>query len=159
LAAGAATATYTVVDRCVVSPTVAGNELPIDDNHSPAKPSATAVPADHRDRASKPQDNHRGATPSATEGSSQPDDDHSSGVDEVERYVADDGTRASDEHRSGGSEATRTEATEDRHGATAATTTAPAAVDGQGTSGRGADDRDTGPGTDDHGGEHQRGSP
>jgi hypothetical protein len=51
LTAGTGAAAYAVVGHSTVSPTVAGNDQPIDDNHSPVPSSRPLEPGDDRGEA------------------------------------------------------------------------------------------------------------
>jgi uncharacterized membrane protein YgcG len=65
---GTGAAAYAVVGHSTVSPTVAGNDLPIDDNHSPVPTSRPAEPGDDRGRDGAPA-------------TVEPGDDHGTGAE------------------------------------------------------------------------------
>ena len=65
LTAGTGAAAYAVVGQTTVSPTVTGNDLPIDDNHSSPPSTRTPQPGDDHGRAAEPGDD-RGNDGAAT---------------------------------------------------------------------------------------------
>jgi hypothetical protein len=69
LTAGTGAAAYAVVGHSTVSPTVTGNDLPIDDNHSPTPTS----------RSPQPRDDRGGEKTPATGTHVEPGDDHGHG--------------------------------------------------------------------------------
>src|SRR5690348_13164399 len=83
LMAGTGAAAYAVVGHETVSPTIAGNNLPIDDNHSPTVTPRTPEPGDDHGRTSEPGDDHgRTAEPGDDRGSAtEPGDDRGSATE------------------------------------------------------------------------------
>ena len=119
LTTGTGVAAYAVVGHETISPTVAGNDLPIDDNHSPVVTVRTAEPGDDRGRTVEPGDD-RGRTVEPGDdrggavepgddrgGAVEPGGDRTTGVDDGARHGAATPTSATtpDDHggRSGGS--------------------------------------------------------
>lgn len=117
LTAGTGAAAYAVVGQETVSPTITGNDLPIDDNHSPTVTARTTEPGDDRGTAvapgddrgttAEPGDDRGGAEPGDDRGGFEPGDDRSTGVDDGARHGGSTGTTApatADDHGgSGGS--------------------------------------------------------
>jgi hypothetical protein len=127
------TAAYAAVGQGVLSPTTAGNVLPIDDNHSPITAIATRSddrgrtpePGDDRGQAAEPGDDRGGATAAGAARAATP---------------TDHGTR-------GGGSDDPTPAPRDHGGLTPAATTAPGAATH-------TDNRGRGGGSDDGSGHH-----
>ena len=142
LTAGTGAAAYAVVGQTTVSPTVTGNDLPIDDNHSSPPSTRTPQPGDDHGRAAEPGDDHgRAAEP----GDDRGDDDAATAPRTPE---AGDDRGAStepgdDRGRGTGTDDATSQAVSDDHGGragpTAATTTGSAGRGGgsSGSSGSG----------------------
>jgi hypothetical protein len=135
---GTGAAAYAVVGHSTVSPTVAGNDLPIDDNHSPVPTSRSAEPGDDRGRDGAPAS---GAT-------AEPGDDHGAAVEPGDDRGRGRGTddvtpEPGDDHGGRGSAIPTT---------TAAPVPTPDRSGGSGGSGPGGDDGSGGGGSSGRGG-------
>jgi len=76
LTAGTGAVAYAVVGHETVSPTITGNDLPIDDNHSPTVTARTTEPGDDRSTGVDDGARHGGTTTTAP---ATPDDHGGSG--------------------------------------------------------------------------------
>jgi len=121
LMAGTGAAAYAVVGHETVSPTIAGNNLPIDDNHSPTITPGTPEPGDDHGTTVEPGDDH-GRT-------AEPGDDRTTGVDDGARH-------------GGAARTTTAPAPSDDHGGSGGSggSAGSAADDGSGHGGHGGDD-------------------